>query len=215
MRKRRYSTFDYPLVISRKARHLVVGSPDFGLRIGSGRLDLDEISRDSIGRAVLEAWTRIYEALRDLERTGSRHPRPAIPTLKGETSMSRHNSCFVVGHVGMDPIEKENPKHGPMVKFTVAENVIRFDEKKKSYETVHTNWFQVTAFGPVAKRAKGQIKKGQRVAIQGRMKISKFTDRSGEERSGFEILADEVALWQSLPAAGAADRVDDAESLPF
>lgn len=64
----------------------------------------------------------------------------------------------------------------------------------------HTNWFHVTAFGKVAEKAKAGLKKGSRIAVHGRMKVSKFTDRSGEERNGFEILADEVALWKSLPS---------------
>lgn len=115
--------------------------------------------------------------------------------------MTCHNSCFVVGNLGMDPIEKSRgEKFGPVVKFTIAENVVRFDENTKSFETVHTNWFSVTAFGQLAEKAKAQLKKGNRVIVQGRMKVTKFTDRSGEERSGFEILADEVAIWKSLSA---------------
>src|SRR4051812_31247134 len=131
--------------------------------------------------------------------------------------MNRHNSCFVVGHIGMDPIEKgRSAQFGPIVKFTVAENVTRFDEKEKSFETVHTNWFQVTAFGSVAERAKGHLKKGAHVVIQGRMKVSKFTDRSGEERTGFEILADEVALWKNLPSNSKGNSSsDEGEELPF
>jgi single-strand DNA-binding protein len=118
----------------------------------------------------------------------------------------------------MDPVEKgRSPKFGPVVKFTVAENVNRYNEKAKTFETVHTNWFQVTAFGTVAERAKDNLKKGSHVVVQGRMKISKFTDRAGEERTGFEILADEVALWKSLPAKGAATAGGDdgGDDLPF
>jgi single-stranded DNA-binding protein len=45
------------------------------------------------------------------------------------------------------------------------------------------------------------------------MKVSKYKDRSGEERTGFEILADEVALWQSLPAGhSASSEAGSAES---
>lgn len=117
--------------------------------------------------------------------------------------MNRHNSCFVVGNLGMDPIERGRTPNGVVVKFSVAENVSRFNEEKREFETLHTNWFQVTAFSPLAERAL-QLKKGERVAIQGRMKVSKFTDRAGEERLGFEILADEVALWKALPAQGLA-----------
>jgi len=123
--------------------------------------------------------------------------------------MTRNNQCFLVGNLGADPQERaRSPKTGAVVGFTVAENVQSFDEESKTYQTVHTNWFQVTAFGSTAERVKRHLKKGDRVAIHGRMRTSKYNAKSGEERSGFEIVADQVALWKSL---GAADEAPQAQ----
>jgi single-strand DNA-binding protein len=107
--------------------------------------------------------------------------------------MECHNSCFIVGYLGSDPSERGDiEKSDSVVKFSIAESVTCFDRESECDETVHTNWFQVTAFGGVADKIKRNLKKGERVAVHGRMKVSKFMDRSGVERNRFEILADEV-----------------------
>ncbi len=114
------------------------------------------------------------------------------------------NTCFVIGNIGSDPIERaRSEKSGPIVGFSVAENVQTYDKETRQYKTLHTNWFNVTAFGNLAERTKISIRKGDRVAVQGRMKISKFTDKSGQDRTSFEIIAEEIAHWQPLPSAGA------------
>jgi single-strand DNA-binding protein len=129
--------------------------------------------------------------------------------------MNRHNTCLVVGNIGADPAERgRGGKGGPVVAFTVAENVRAYDEDTGDFKTTHTNWFPVTTFGNVAERARKHLRKGDRVVVQGRMKISKYTDRSGEERSGFEIIADEVALWKSLPASEPAPARASSASAP-
>jgi single-strand DNA-binding protein len=138
--------------------------------------------------------------------------------------MSKNNQCFVVGNLGMDPQERaRTEKAGPIVGFSVAENVQQYDAEAKEYKTLHTNWFNVTAFGNIGERAKRGLRKGDKVAIHGRMKVSRFTDKSGEERSGFEIIADEIAIWKPLASAhqnassqpGSAEAGNSKEDLPF
>src|SRR4051794_28223665 len=98
--------------------------------------------------------------------------------------MSQHNRCFVVGNIGMDPVERaRSEEFGPVVKFSVAQNVTQFDEQTKEHKTIHTNWFQITAFGTVGERVKSHLKKGDRVAVHGRMKVAKYQDKAGEERT--------------------------------
>lgn len=146
--------------------------------------------------------------------------------------MSKTNSCFLIGNLGIDPVERARSENGPVVGFTVAENVQVYDKESRQYKTVHTNWFQVTAFGTLAERARGSLHKGDRVAIQGRMKVSKYSDRAGVERNSFELIADDIGTWHSLPGSAgqgsgrqspsAAPDLDEAapspineESLPF
>jgi single-stranded DNA-binding protein len=44
------------------------------------------------------------------------------------------------------------------------------------------------------------------------MKVSKFTDKSGQDRTSFEIIAEEIAHWQTLPSAGAGGDAADESS---
>jgi single-strand DNA-binding protein len=139
----------------------------------------------------------------------------------------RSNQCFIIGNLGGDPVERSRGGKGQaIVGFTVAENVQTFDQESKTWKTLHTNWFPVTAFGAVAEKARVNLKKGDRVAIQGRMKIAKYKDKQGEERTGFEIIAEDVGLWKSLPSTQGAGESDgqsrrgrfdavNEESLPF
>ncbi|HUP58436.1 MAG TPA: single-stranded DNA-binding protein, partial [Bdellovibrionota bacterium] len=118
----------------------------------------------------------------------------------------------LVGNLGADPIERAKATDsGPVVKFNVAENVQTYEAETRTFKTVHTNWFTVTAFGPLAERVRAGLKKGDRVAVHGRMKATQYQDKNGEDRFGFEIIADQVALWQSLPNA-AGQRGTQAES---
>src|SRR4051812_42643397 len=99
--------------------------------------------------------------------------------------MHKTNHCFLVGNLGADPIVRvpgqgqgsqdrgKASDFGPVVKFNVAENVQTYDEESRSFKTVHTNWFTITTFGALAERVQASLKKGDRVAIQGRMKSSK------------------------------------------
>lgn len=125
--------------------------------------------------------------------------------------MHKTNHCFLIGNLGGDPVERGRSENGPIVGFSIAENVQTFDRESKTFKTLHTNWFHVTTFGSIAERVRKRLKKGDRVAIQGHIKTSKYTDKQGSERSGFEIIADDVAVWQTLPSSGNSEK----EPLPF
>src|SRR5690348_2562499 len=106
--------------------------------------------------------------------------------------MNRTNYCYIVGNIGSDPVEKgQSEKAGSIVRFPVAENVQTFDSHTRQYKTSHTNWFQVTAFGLVAERAKTGLHKGDRVAIHGKLRVSKYKSKAGEDRTSVEVVADE------------------------
>jgi excisionase family DNA binding protein len=97
MPKRYHSTFDYSLVLSRKNRYLVVASPDFGYRVASIRLDLGQASAESIGNAVLAAWSRICQRLTELERAGASSPRPRRIALLGRDMLSTGEAARCLG----------------------------------------------------------------------------------------------------------------------
>lgn len=64
--------------------------------------------------------------------------------------MFKNNRFFLVGNTGVDPVERARSETGPIVEFTLAENVQKLEKDSKKHTTVHTNWFQITTFGNMA-----------------------------------------------------------------
>lgn len=139
----------------------------------------------------------------------STNPNSSSSDSSGHVTPKKNNYCYLVGNLGMDPAERGKGKSS-VVGFSVAENVSKYNEETKAYETLHTNWFNVTAFGELADAAKRQLRRGDRVTIEGRMRMSKYLSKSGEEKVGFEILADKLTPWHRAPKLD----IDD-KDLPF
>ena len=118
--------------------------------------------------------------------------------------MSFQNQFYLTGNLGADPELFQKTADSPgVLAFSVAENVTRLNEATRAFETVHTNWYPVKAFGSLAARAKASLKKGDRVVVTGRIRTYQYENASGETRYGFEVLADDIVRSQLLPKADA------------
>ncbi|KAI3436377.1 hypothetical protein D9Q98_002430 [Chlorella vulgaris] len=59
-------------------------------------------------------------------------------------------------------------------------------------------WMNVEAWGPLAERADQQLQKGDRVAVQGRLKIERWDDRvTGLKRTAVKIVANSISKVRS------------------
>ena len=107
------------------------------------------------------------------------------------------NTITVIGNVGRDPELRYANSGTAVLKFSVADNYGRDDNKK-------TSWHNVTVFGEMAENVGAVLSKGQRVIVIGRNEESEYTTREGETKKKWQIIADDVALslrW----ASGMAD----------
>ena len=95
--RRNHSAFDYSLILCRKNRYLVVGSPDFGYQLASVRLDLESASPEAIGLAVLSAWERTCRKLDELDRGGVPRPEPARIPLLARRLVSTRVAASILG----------------------------------------------------------------------------------------------------------------------
>ena len=84
--------------MSRKQRHLVAASPEFGFTISSGRLDLGEPDPAKIGDAVMRVLVGISEKLQELDRTGREppDPRPVRELLRSDV-VSAQEAARILG----------------------------------------------------------------------------------------------------------------------
>ena len=103
------------------------------------------------------------------------------------------NTITVIGNVGRDPELRYANSGAAVLKFSVADNYGRDDNKR-------TSWHNVTVFGEMAENVGAVLSKGQRVIVIGRNEESEYTTREGEAKKKWQIIADDVALslrWAS------------------
>jgi single-strand DNA-binding protein len=90
-------------------------------------------------------------------------------------------NVVVMGNLGFDPDQKEiNDK--PLCNLRVASAEIDGS----------TEWISVVCFGKDAEFAGNFLKKGDAVAISGRLRTREFTDKTGAKRSVTEVVANRV-----------------------
>ena len=99
----------------------------------------------------------------------------------------------VRGRLGNDPeLKTVGADNLQLVTFSLAHT----PRSKKNGQWVDgdTQWFQVAYFGKRAESLAKAAKKGDEVIVIGTLKMNKYTDRNGVEKSGMEITASEIGL---------------------
>ena len=72
--------------------------------------------------------------------------------------------------------------------FSLATNEVIV---KNGEKTERTNWHRCTAFGKKAEIIGQYAKKGSRLAVQGQLRYSIYTDKNGVERTKTEIVVND------------------------
>jgi single-strand DNA-binding protein len=145
---------------------------------------------------------------------------------------------MIIGNLGADPEMRYTPSGRPVTQFKVAVN--QSTKNQQTGEWVEaTDWFRISVWGDRAERAAENLRKGNRVFVEGRFKTREFEGRDGQKRMSLEITADslvnlekrnredgdgEFAGAASRPAApagsaprggGGYDDTSDLDDLPF
>jgi single-strand DNA-binding protein len=105
--------------------------------------------------------------------------------------MNATNKVQLTGNLGRDPELKTFEKGGKLVKFSIATNEEYFVNGEKRTET---NWHNLSAWGKLAERVAGELRKGSFVSIEGRLKTRDYTDKSGQKRYVTEVLINDYVL---------------------
>ena len=101
--------------------------------------------------------------------------------------MAQLNECFFIGRLGKDPEMSYTPSGKAVTKFTLA-----VDQGKQDKPM----WLNITTWDKLAERVNTLLYKGAQVLVQGRLKISSYTDKNGIERLAHEIIANDVQLLE-------------------
>jgi single-strand DNA-binding protein len=83
------------------------------------------------------------------------------------------------------------PSGRPVTQFNVAVN--QSTKNQQTGEWVEaTDWFRISVWGDRAERAAENLRKGNRVFVEGRFKTREFEGRDGQKRTSLEITADSL-----------------------
>jgi single-strand DNA-binding protein len=105
---------------------------------------------------------------------------------------------MIIGNLGRDPEMRYTPTGRPVTQFSVAVN--QSTKNQQTGEWIEeTDWFRVSVFGDRAERAAEQLRKGNRVFVEGRFRTREFEGQDGQKRTSLDITADNVISLERRP----------------
>jgi single-strand DNA-binding protein len=100
------------------------------------------------------------------------------------------NKCLIIGNLGRDPEMRYTPSGQAVTQFTVATNR-NFRDGQGEWQK-ETEWFRVVVWGQQAERAAENLRKGNKVYIEGRIQTRQWEDQTGQKRYTTELVANQV-----------------------
>lgn len=111
------------------------------------------------------------------------------------------NRAILVGRLTADPELKYTPSNVAVTSFSVA--VERSYQKQG--EERQTDFINIVAWRTTAEFVCKYFKKGNMIAVDGSIQTRSYTDKQGNKRTAFEIVADNVSFCESKAKGGYSD----------
>lgn len=118
--------------------------------------------------------------------------------------MSSVNRAILIGHLGKDPETRYTQNGDAVCTFGIATSE---NWKNKNGERVErTEWHNIVLYRKLAEIAQKYLTKGKQVYIEGRIQSRKYQDKTGVERTFYEIIGDSMKMLgsrdQAMPFEG-------------
>jgi single-strand DNA-binding protein len=101
------------------------------------------------------------------------------------------NKCMIIGNLGRDPEMRYTPSGQAVTQFTVATNRNYKDQQGEWQK--ETEWFRIVVWGQQAERAAENLRKGNKVYVEGRIQTRQWEDQTGQKRYTTELVANQVS----------------------
>lgn len=101
------------------------------------------------------------------------------------------NKVILIGNLGNDPELRSSSNGLYVTTLNVATTEWRKDKDGKNFYS-KTEWHRVVVFGNLAKNCAEYLRKGRKVYVEGSLCSRQITDSSGQERTIYEIRANNV-----------------------
>jgi single-strand DNA-binding protein len=102
------------------------------------------------------------------------------------------NKIMLIGNLGRDPEMSYTTSGKAVTRFSLAVN--RVTKSPTGERQDETDWFNVVFFDRLAETTNQYLKKGQKVYVEGRLQVRKYTDKTGVERTGVEVIGFEMEM---------------------
>ncbi len=100
--------------------------------------------------------------------------------------------AHIIGNIGQEPEMRFSQSGTAVTTFSVAVNRTPRSQRDQGGQDEPPDWYRVVCFGQNAEFADQYLSKGNRVYVEGRLQINRFTGNDGQERQSVEIVANEV-----------------------
>lgn len=111
---------------------------------------------------------------------------------KTKTMKNLRNKVQLIGNLGKDPEVKQLDSGKILAKLSLAtsENYKNADGEK----VTDTQWHNLVAWGKTAEIAEKYLKKGNKIAIEGKLINRSYEDKEGIKRYVTEVLVNEILM---------------------
>lgn len=101
------------------------------------------------------------------------------------------NTVNLIGRTGINPVIRTFENGMKLAKFSLATNETVYEVNGKK---VQTQWHNIVAWGKKADLVEKYVKKGQLMAVDGKLINRIFMDASGQQKKMTEIQVQEILL---------------------
>lgn len=121
------------------------------------------------------------------------------------------NIIVLMGRLTADPELKTTPNGVSVTSFSVAVD----RNYQKQGEQRQTDFINVVAWRGTAEFVTRYFHKGSMIAVNGSLQSRSYTDKEGNKRTAYEVVADNVNFCGSKAESGSAPRQDQAQLASF
>lgn len=118
------------------------------------------------------------------------------------------NRVQLIGHLGQDP-EVKQTNGGTLTRFSIA-TTDRY-KNKQGEQMEDTQWHNVVVWGKLADIAGQYLRKGQQVALEGKLNHRSYDDKDGNKRYYTQVVANDFLF---LDKKGGAEQFATQEKAP-
>ncbi len=103
------------------------------------------------------------------------------------------NKVQLIGNLGMNPEIKNLDSGKKLAKFSIATNESYRNANGDKIED--TQWHNLIAWGKTAEIIEKYVKKGNEIAVEGKLVNRNYDDKDGNKRYVTEILVNEILMF--------------------